>query len=444
MNIVLTEHKKYDDIRGTIVFDSNSENNDTFEIVISGKSFNEGESTKGSLNNAVFEYELAIIKLGQNGSYKYIYLTANHQEGVATPYIDVQDHVEKQSNSSYPRVRIGNFAGISLDTNIFGSSTTLEGYGLYSDRAYLTGLLALPNAGVTNQNNIGYTGGESYIAASSSDGSAIRIWAGSSMPTIGDQVAPFIVTQNGYLYAKQGIFQGTVIAENGEFSGTIRTAGVVIDDNGKGTNPKQGTDHFFVGYKEDPSTFDDYVLDISDAGLRIWEGGFNVYSDILTDNFYSYKNRIDPYPYISAIDEGRLAIKDINIMSPTIIDKGDEGTEVGKFSSIHTKDGKLYFTSMEKNYTLDASTSYSQQESQWYASSNGGYIYNNEDNNLALVSQDNQHSIILSNSYISIKSPVLKIVTEEDSEAPTSLFLNNASIVEIKNGTETIGLNFII
>ena len=99
---------------------------------------------------------------------------------------------------------------------------------------------------------------------------------------------------------------------------------------------------------------------------------------------------------------------------------------------------------MEKNYTLDASTSYSQQESQWYASSNGGYIYNNEDNNLALVSQDNQHSIILSNSYISIKSPVLKIVTEEDSEAPTSLFLNNASIVEIKNGTETIGLNFII
>jgi hypothetical protein len=87
-------------------------------------------------------------------------------------------------------------------------------------------------------------------------------------------VAPFIVTQDGSLYATKGVFEGVVKATSGYFSGTIRSAGIIINDTLDITSPRKGEDHFFVGYKEEPENYHDYILDINKNGLSIWEGAF--------------------------------------------------------------------------------------------------------------------------------------------------------------------------
>ena len=62
-----------------------------------------------------------------------------------------------------------------------------------------------------------------------SDTSPIRIWAGARAK---DRVrAPFIVTENGFVYASQGVFKGSVYATDGIFSGFIESTGVLLDED---------------------------------------------------------------------------------------------------------------------------------------------------------------------------------------------------------------------
>ena len=108
--------------------------------------------------------------------------------------MDVYD--DSEDNIVKPAVRIGNLAGIN-DTNF--STSSLNGYGLYSSNAYLRGQLILPNSGISNQKSIGYSGGDSYFAIdpeNEKDKNAIRIWAGAGYPSLSSstEVAPFIVT----------------------------------------------------------------------------------------------------------------------------------------------------------------------------------------------------------------------------------------------------------
>lgn len=453
MNIITANgtHKKYDDVRGTIDFNGNQNN---FTISIDHASFKESATADniGQLNNATIEYDLTIIKLGQSDSYKYIYLTANHQNGLATPYIDIQDYaVENESTASaFPRVRLGNLSGISVSKDIFGFNGQLDGYGLYSDRAYLTGLLALPNAGVTNQTEVGYNGGDSYTVEDL-ENSAIRLWAGSSMPTIdasaGD-IAPFIVTQDGSLYATKGIFRGRVEAENSKFSGTIQAAGILVEQGGDGYTYEARENHFFVGYKEKPESFDDYILDMSSAGLRIWEGGFNVYSDymsgwndsktIATPYAYNKASVTNTFPYISAIDKGRLAVKDLHIMSP-IFKASGANTTVDKFSSIYTDSGKLCF-SAAATYT---SGGFEATEDNLYGHQMGSIYIDNDFGGITMASQNSAVTISLNeaSSLAKVKANTLQIAKDN---IAVDLLLGEATIREIKEGNTTVGFNFIV
>ena len=148
---------------------------------------------------------------------------------------------------------------------------------------------------MTNQSGIKY------------NGSPIRIWAGcNSNEDISK--ANFIVTENGYLYAKQGIFEGKVIAQEGEFAGLIKAAGILLDDKKDTTIP---SDHFYVAYEEydkqsnelilDPTT---YILNIDKSGLSVWEGGLRAYSDKAKDIIYSYStNDKSPLPYFYLVDD---------------------------------------------------------------------------------------------------------------------------------------------
>lgn len=102
----------------------------------------------------------------------------------------------------------------------------LTGYGLYGQNAYLTGKVYLPNAGITDENRVDKDTNQYY---NSELESAVRIWAGTSAEQ--REQAPFIVTQDGSLYATKGVFSGIIQATDSTFSGWLETAGILIDDN---------------------------------------------------------------------------------------------------------------------------------------------------------------------------------------------------------------------
>lgn len=102
----------------------------------------------------------------------------------------------------------------------------LTGYGLYGQNAYLTGKVYLPNAGITDEDRVDKDTNQYY---NSKLESAVRIWAGTSAEQ--REQAPFIVTQDGSLYATKGVFSGIIQATDSTFSGWLETAGILIDDN---------------------------------------------------------------------------------------------------------------------------------------------------------------------------------------------------------------------
>ena len=102
-----------------------------------------------------------------------------------------------------------------------------SGYGLYSDNVYLRGSLTTlsstgKSAGVNTKS--GVKGDISIIE----NDSPIIFWAGSAGTDESSiQNAPFQVTEDGYIYAKQAKLEGSVFA-NGEIIGTtLKTAKIV-------------------------------------------------------------------------------------------------------------------------------------------------------------------------------------------------------------------------
>ena len=334
-----------------------------------------GESLASVVNT------ITVLKLGVGNNKKYIYLTASSN---SSPFIDVQDY-DVSDITALPKVRMGRLDGIVDNANGFGK---LDGYGLYCNRAYLTGALNLPNAGITNQTVVGYNGGETYLPTTDSTASPVRIWAGGTeQPQAGGAAAPFIVTQDGSLYASKGVFKGQVIATNSEFSGSIRAAGILIDKGGDGYVPQKASNHFFVGYTEEPTTFDDYVLDMNSAGLSIWEGGLRAYSDEMSGWIgddktntavlpYGYtETNTKPYPYLAAIDAGRLMTKDWHNLTIA---------EDYSAYSIGTKNGKLYLGHTGAPAEKDNYLSY--EEAQYEKIEGYGYLGVDTNQNLTLQS----------------------------------------------------------
>lgn len=334
-----------------------------------------GESLASVVNT------ITVLKLGVGNNKKYIYLTASSN---SSPFIDVQDY-DVSDTTVLPKVRMGRLDGIVDNANGFGK---LDGYGLYCNRAYLTGALNLPNAGITNQTVVGYNGGETYLPTTDSTASPVRIWAGGTeQPQAGGAAAPFIVTQDGSLYASKGVFKGQVIATNSEFSGSIRAAGILIDKGGDGYEPQKASNHFFVGYTEEPTTFNDYVLDMNSAGLSIWEGGLRAYSDEMSGWIgddktntavlpYGYtETNTKPYPYLAAIDAGRLMTKDWHNLTIA---------EDYSAYSIGTKNGKLYLGHTGAPAEKDNYLSY--EEAQYKKIEGYGYLGVDTNQNLTLQS----------------------------------------------------------
>lgn len=370
----------YSGLNGSVVLSNNEQQ---IDITISKNdaenkkilALQSGESLASVVNT------ITVLKLGVGNNKKYIYLTASSN---SSPFIDVQDY-DVSDTTVLPKVRMGRLDGIVDNANGFGK---LDGYGLYCNRAYLTGALNLPSAGITNQTVVGYNGGETYLPTTDSTASPVRIWAGGTeQPQAGGAAAPFIVTQDGSLYASKGVFKGQVIATNSEFSGSIRAAGILIDKGGDGYEPQKASNHFFVGYTEEPTTFDDYVLDMNSAGLSIWEGGLRAYSDEMSGWIgddktntavlpYGYtETNTKPYPYLAAIDAGRLMTKEWHNLTIA---------EDYSAYSIGTKNGKLYLGHTGAPAEKDNYLSY--EEAQYEKIEGYGYLGVDMNQNLTLQS----------------------------------------------------------
>lgn len=198
--------------------------------------------------------------------------------------------------------QLGRLGGVNDD--YFGE---LTGYGLYAQNAYLTGKLYLPNGGITNE-DLEYDGtkieeNEETITSPR----AIRIWAGSS--AAGRANAPFVVTQDGSLYASKGIFSGIIQATDSTFSGWLQTAGILIDDNqatyslsGGGTFKYEGYEKvYYTNVAPTINTFllmEDYkdeteeVLKLKNKDL-VFDSNFENTSLSLNSIFYIGKDKIN-------------------------------------------------------------------------------------------------------------------------------------------------------
>lgn len=259
--------------------------------------YNGAENLAGSS----FEPGTTIVFYGTSTNRNGLFLTAM---GTGAPYLEIYSNMGE--TEAVPAVRLGNLSGVQ-DSNFSGAAGgAIQGYGLYSSNAYLRGQLILPSAGITNQK-------EKLI-----NNSPIRIWAGVE-ETKDITQANFIVTEDGSLYARRGTFEGIVKAINSEFSGNIRAAGILLEENDI-SNEDSLHDHFYVAYNileegktEFVPSYKNYVLNIDKNGLSIWEGGLQAYSDYATEyaikesvpfSIYGQLENNEAYPYFSLTDDG--------------------------------------------------------------------------------------------------------------------------------------------
>ena len=162
----------------------------------------------------------------------------------------------------------------------FTGSQELKGFGLYSENVYLTGSLTTQ---INNNSSSTYAGINTLNGATASkfnpelgvaaDNSKIVFWAGATnMTNINN--APFQVTEQGSLYAAQGLFEGAIISKSRIQSVDIYAArihGWDIEENksnsltfynaSKGIVFKKGD---YSGVDEDEST---EIFSIGEEGL---------------------------------------------------------------------------------------------------------------------------------------------------------------------------------
>lgn len=303
-------------------------------------------SNEESLENGYFQPGTTIVYYGSSSARSGLYLTAMGQNA---PYLEIYNNSPIET-APIPAVRLGNLSGI-VDSDF--PEINLSGYGLYSSNAYLRGQLMLPNAGVTNQT--GKTKGNSDI----------RFWAGLDEDKTNIEDANFIVTQDGSLYAKKGVFEGVVKANDSEFSGTIKAAGILLNTRGK--EKETDYDHFYVAYddsteeKEFSPSFNNYIINIDKTGLSIWEGGLQAYSDaanLLNGGekrnalraYWSKEQIEDTLPFLYLVDIGtekelnsRLVSNKISVINFTPTTGTDGASKTSKYITVASQIDKGFW-----------------------------------------------------------------------------------------------------
>ena len=206
-----------------------------------------------------------------------IKLTANDAAGPKIIMAHATGVIGTNGESKKQQVVIGSLGGIT--TEYFGEFSK-NTHGLYADNAFITGKLYLPQAGITNET---LSDGNKFspskwlnpdiIIDTPDDEIEIRFWAGASPKNRND--APFIVTQDGSLYASKGVFKGQVIAENSSFAGTISAAGIILSHENS-TDLDWEHDRFDIQWldevEHDNQRCEFKIASFNERGLQLFKG----------------------------------------------------------------------------------------------------------------------------------------------------------------------------
>jgi len=149
-------------------------------------------------NMIALETGNVVLNVGQPGEGGIVISSDVSRGNRNVPAIEIYsfDSIDESNTIQYTvKTRIGNLTGIVGSPDTFGRDFPFTGYGLYAENAYLSGTVALPNAGITGIGN---------------SPNSVRMWAGASLPEVlsDPTLAPFRVLQDGTLYATNGHFEG--------------------------------------------------------------------------------------------------------------------------------------------------------------------------------------------------------------------------------------------
>lgn len=123
------------------------------------------------------------------------------------------------------------------DLNALPENYGTTGIGLYADNVFLNGTLTT-KIGNNVYAGVNTTNGATAKKFGEQDKSKIVFWAGSEGTGVEDiREAPFQVTENGSIYASQGIFEGSLISKSIIKGASIHTAKIYGEDTEGGEAP---------------------------------------------------------------------------------------------------------------------------------------------------------------------------------------------------------------
>lgn len=226
--------------------------------------------------------DLTLISLGKKGEGGLFLNSLSETRFGSGLALTVYENEEVgQTLSHVKKVVIGKLTDIPSEAfkNILSDSTltNLEGYGLYSDNAFLKGTITTGQTGITTllneKNGLVLWGGAkpdsnlneiSFEHNEFTDKSdVIDFWRSSDIDKY-NNLPNFFVSNDGFLFAKQGYFAGTIKSDNAEISGTIGIGGLKIGDN---------TGELYISYT-DPELQEEIVAaSFNRNGLQLFSGG---------------------------------------------------------------------------------------------------------------------------------------------------------------------------
>lgn len=168
--------------------------------------------------------------------------------------------------NSKTKVFIGDLTSLNSLNN---SNNLYKGYGLYGENVYLTGSLT------TEIKDNAYAGINTLNDAKK-DNNSIVFWAGASNNS-DISTAPFIVTENGSIYASKGEFTDSLISRSRIESAEIYTAkiyGSSFNENGEIDKQNSGELSIYDGAKGiifKKRDTDDEIFKINETGLSTKE-----------------------------------------------------------------------------------------------------------------------------------------------------------------------------
>ena len=276
---------------------------------------------------------------------------------------------EFNNNNSFqnPKVFLGDLDKSGI---IFKGSQGSKGFGLYSENVYLTGSLTTQRnegsqsiyAGINTLNSLNATKFAQNSSATN-DTSKIVFWAGATdVSSIIN--APFQVTEQGSLYAAQGLFEGAIISKS-IIKGTDIYAARI---HGEGESPNglsfYDTNNGIVFYNGDshvnPQSEEEEVFSIGKNGLKTKDDYF-----IKIQNGQNDQGEQDRY--IKFIGDE--------------IQTSDYFTNKTGASFLHLKDNQILGSHIEENNSekIHANISFGKEELSFGLNTQGDFVINSNE-----------------------------------------------------------------